>query len=180
MKKPLLSVSFFVFAFLISNAYAQTKWKKFNSKPDGYMLLLPSCFELGPRLSSGIIQWFTDSTSNVQIWVEVQSRKGDLDFGSSPFPNKLDSLFMEKLFIEHKGNFSNVSKEILREKWFVIEGDEGLGALDQTQLNNSKMHEKCIVVNDRICILRIIYSEYDKSFLDVSKISESFKKLGKK
>ncbi|MFM7682525.1 MAG: hypothetical protein ACKO7P_07240 [Bacteroidota bacterium] len=173
MKKPLLSVSFFVFAFLISNAYAQPKWKKFNSKSDGYTLLLPSCFELGPRLSGGIIQWFMDSTSNVQIWVEVQ-------FRSSPFPNKLDSLFLEKLFIEHKGNFSNVSKEILREKWFVIEGYEGLGALDQTQLNNSKMHEKCIVVNDRICILRILYTDYDKSFLDVPKISESFRKLGEK
>ncbi len=180
MKKILMSVSFFVFVFLVSNAYAQTKWKKFNSRSDGYTLLLPSCFELGPRLSSGIIQWFMDSTSNVQLWVEVESRKGDLDFGSSPFPNKLDSLFLEQLFIEHKRNFSNVSKEILRKNWFVIEGYEGLGVLDQTQLNNSKMHEKCIVVNDRICILRILYTDYDKSFLDVPKISESFKKLGKK
>jgi hypothetical protein len=104
-----------------------------------------------------------DSTSNVQLWVEVDNFSGKLD----------------TIFLEHKKNFSFISKELLREKWFVIEGDEGLGALDQTQLNNAKMHEKCIVVNDRICILRILYTEYDKSFLDVTKISESFKSIRK-
>ena len=107
------------------------------------------------------------------MWVEVESRKGDLDFGAE------HGWELDKLFFEHKKNFSFVSKEILREKWYVIEGDEDLGALDQTQLNNSKMHEKCIVVNDRICILRILYTEYDKSFLDVTKISESFKSIRK-
>ena len=157
----LVIILFFLCFF--SNAYCQTKWKKFNSKPDGYSLLLPSSFELGPRLSGGIIQWFMDSTSNVQLWVEVDNFSGKLD----------------TIFLEHKKNFSFVSKEILREKWFVIEGNEGLGALDQTQLNNAKFYEKCILVDKHICILRILYTEYDKSFLDVPKISESFKSIRK-
>ena len=76
MKKILFRVSFFIFVLLVSNAYSQTKWKKFNSKSDGYSLLLPSSFELGPRLSGGIIQWFMDSTSNVQLWVEVDNFSG--------------------------------------------------------------------------------------------------------
>jgi hypothetical protein len=103
-----------------------------------------------------------DSTSNVQLWVEVAHS------------GKFDSLF-----IEHKKDFTFISKEILREKWFVIEGDEGLGALDQTQLNNAKFYEKCILVDKHICILRILYNDYDKSFLDVPKISESFKSIRK-
>jgi hypothetical protein len=156
-------VTILFFLCFFSNAYCQTKWKKFNSKPDGYSLLLPSSFELGPRLSGGIIQWFMDSTSNVQLWVEVDNFSGKLD----------------TIFLEHKKNFSFISKEILREKWFVIEGDEGLGALDQTQLNNAKFYEKCILVDKHICILRILYTEYDKSFLDVPKISESFKSIRK-
>jgi hypothetical protein len=154
-------VTILFFLCLFSNAYCQTKWKKFNSKPDGYSLLLPSSFELGPRLSGGIIQWFMDSTSNVQLWVEVDNFSGKLD----------------TIFLEHKKNFSFISKEILREKWFVIEGVEGLGALDQTQLNNAKFYEKCILVDKHICILRILYTDYDNSFLDVPKISESFKSI---
>ena len=156
-------VTILFFLCLFSNAYCQTKWKKFNSKPDGYSLLLPSSFELGPRLSGGIIQWFMDSTSNVQLWVEVDNFSGKLD----------------TIFLEHKKNFSFISKEILREKWFVIEGVEGLGALDQTQLNNAKFYEKCILVDKHICILRILYTDYDNSFLDVPKISESFKSIRK-
>lgn len=163
MKKIFFGVSFFIFVLLVSNAYSQTKWKKFNSKSAGYSILLPSRFELGPRTGGQTLQWFMDSTSNVQLWVEV-----------SPFPGKLDSLF-----IEHKKDFSFVSKEILHSKWFIIEGDEGLGALDQTQLDNGKFLEKCILVDDHICILRILYTEYDKSFLDVTKISESFKSIRK-
>jgi hypothetical protein len=163
MKKIFFGVSFFIFILLVSNAYSQTKWKKFNSKSDGYSLLLPSSFELGPRTGGQTLQWFMDSTSNVQLWVEVDNFSGKLD----------------TIFLEHKKNFSFVSKEILREKWFVIEGDEGLGALDQTQLNNAKFYEKCILVDKHICILRILYTDYDKSFLDVPKISESFKSIRK-
>ena len=163
MKNIVRSTFILIFIFCVSTTFCQTKWKKFNSKSDGYSLLLPSSFELGPRLSGGIIQWFMDSTSNVQLWVEVDNFSGNLD----------------TIFLEHKKNFSFVSKEILREKWFVIEGVEGLGALDQTQLNNAKFYEKCILVDKHICILRILYTEYDKSFLDVPKISESFKSIRK-
>ena len=104
-----------------------------------------------------------DSTSNVQLWVELDNFSGKLD----------------TIFLEHKKNFSFVTKEILREKWFLIEGDEGLGILDQTQLNNTNFYEKCIIVDKHICILRILYTDYDKSFLDVPKISESFKSIRK-
>jgi len=163
MRNLVYLIVFICFLLSTSLSLSQTKWKRFHSKGDNYSLMLPNNFELGPRLSGGIIQWFMDSTSNVQLWVEVDNFSGKLD----------------TIFLEHKKNFSFISKELLREKWFVIEGDEGLGALDQTQLNNAKMHEKCIVVNDRICILRILYTEYDKSFLDVTKISESFKSIRK-
>ena len=71
MKNIVRSTFILIFIFCVSTTFCQTKWKKFNSKPDGYSLLLPSSFELGPRLSGGIIQWFMDSTSNVQLWVEV-------------------------------------------------------------------------------------------------------------
>jgi hypothetical protein len=54
-----------------------------------------------------------------------------------------------------------------------------LGALDETQLDNGKVLEKCILVDNNICILRILYTEYDKSFLDERKISESFKSIRK-
>ena len=163
MKNIVRSTFILIFIFCVSTTFCQTNWKKFNSKSDGYSLLLPSSFELGPRLSGGIIQWFMDSTSNVQLWVELDNFSGKLD----------------TIFLEHKKNFSFVTKEILREKWFLIEGDEGLGILDQTQLNNTNFYEKCIIVDKHICILRILYTDYDKSFLDVPKISESFKSIRK-
>ena len=146
------------FLCFFSNAYCQTKWKKFNSKPDNYSLLLPARFELGPRMSQGIIQWFTDTTSYVQIWDET-----------SPNSNQLSTLFKE-----HKESFSSISKEELNLKSFIIEGEESI-VLD----GKGYFFEKCILIGETYCILRILYSEEDKSFMDIPKISKSFKEIKK-
>jgi len=74
MKNLLKYLAFICFLFFLSTVTGQKGWKKFNSKKDGYELLLPSTFELGPRLSNGIIQWFSDSThSDIQMWIELDS-----------------------------------------------------------------------------------------------------------
>lgn len=162
MKNLLKYLAFICFLFCLSTVNGQKRWKKFNSKSDGYSLLLPSSFELGPRLSNGIIQWFSDSThSDIQICIEVA-------------PNSKKSAV---LFAEHQEGFSNIDFKKLDTNSFVISGSQGIG------LNRNDFYfEKCLIKDGSVCILRILYTGASKAFLEknINKISDSFTSIAKK
>jgi hypothetical protein len=162
MKNLLKYLAFICFLFCLSTVNGQKRWKKFNSKSDGYSLLLPSSFELGPRLSNGIIQWFSDSThSDIQMWIEVA-------------PNSKKA---EELFKEQKESFSNIKFNKLDEKSFVISGSQGMG------LNKNAFYfKKCLINENSVCILGILYSDASKVFIEknINKISDSFASIAKK
>jgi hypothetical protein len=162
MKNLLKYLAFICFLFCLSTVNGQKGWKKFNSKKDGYELLLPSSFELGPRLSSGIIQWFSDSThSDIQMWIEVDS----------------NSKKSAVLFVEHQEGFSNIDFKKLDTNSFVISGSQSIGLSE-----NSFCFEKCLIKDDFVCILRILYTGASKAYLEknVNKISDSFNSIAKK
>lgn len=155
---------FICFVLSTSLSFSQTKWKRFHFKGDDYALMLPNNFEIGPRLSGGIIQWFMDTNRmDIQIWVETSSNNENIGI----------------IFEDHKKNFTHIKYEELSKDWFVISGSEGIGIgqLNETVTNQNYFFEKCIMKKGRICILRILYSEFSKNYLDpyLSKISASFK-----
>jgi hypothetical protein len=145
-------------------SFSQTKWKRFHSKGDDYALILPNNFEIGPRLSGGIIQWFMDTNRmDIQIWVETSSNNENIGI----------------IFEDHKKNFTHIKYEELSKNWFVISGSEGIGIgqLNHFETGQTYFIEKCIIKKNRMCILRILYSDYSKTFIDdhIGKINESFK-----
>jgi len=164
MRNLVYLIVFICFLLSTSLSLSQTKWKRFHSKGDNYSLTLPNNFELGPRLSGGIIQWFMDTNRmDIQIWVEISSNSENIG----------------NILEEHKKNFTHIKHEEINKNWFVISGSEGLGVgkMNEAETNEQYFFEKCIMKKGQICILRILYSEFSKSYLDpyLSKISASFK-----
>ncbi|MFM7467748.1 MAG: hypothetical protein ACKO2O_07595 [Crocinitomicaceae bacterium] len=155
MKKVLSYTLLACMFFMQHLVFAQQKWKKFESKDLDYSFELPWNFNEGAIVAGGIIVYYVDTNmADVSIFVESGNNETPID----------------SLFLEHKENYSFISREFLQKDYFIISGEEN-------SFGKFYAYEKCVFKNGSPNTLRIFYPKKNKRYMEtlIPKIGASFK-----
>ena len=155
MKKALSYTLLACMFFMQHLVFAQQKWKKFKSKDFDYSFELPGNFNESAIVAGGTIVYYVDTNmADVSIFVESGNNETPIDI----------------LFLQHKENYSFISREFLQKDHFIISGEEN-------SFGKFYTYEKCVFKNGFPNTLRIFYPEKNKRYMEtlIPKIGASFK-----